>query len=114
MTETPLCNLSDIANPGAKEFVVEQAGIKRRVFVVRRGSKVYGYVNSCPHVGAPLNMEPDKFLDMFGDNILCANHFALFEFRTGRCLRGPCLGRRLEVFPVSVLDGVVSWLHGNW
>ena len=107
MAEEVLCALADIASPGAKGFVVERDGAKRRVFVVRRGSKVFGYVNSCPHVGAPLNIEDDKFLDMFNGNILCANHFALFEFKTGLCIRGPCLGRRLETFPVRVCDGNV-------
>ncbi|RAU24045.1 ferredoxin [Paramagnetospirillum kuznetsovii] len=99
----PLCRLDAIADPGAKEF--KRHG--KRVFVVRRGDEVFGYVNSCPHVGAPLNMEDDAFLDIFKTGILCANHFALFEIDTGRCVRGPCSGRALESYPVSVVDGWV-------
>ncbi len=98
-----LCLLTDIADPGAKEFVAQG----RRVFVVRQGDEVFGYVNSCPHVGAPLNLEEDKFLDLFQTGILCTNHFALFEVATGHCVRGPCLGRNLETYPVRIEDGWV-------
>ena len=104
---TALCRLDAIADPGAKGFTVTKDGERLRVFVVRRGGKVFGYVNSCPHVGAPLNMEDDKFLDLFQTGILCANHFALFEIETGHCVRGPCNGRNLQVFPVMVVDGMV-------
>jgi len=92
-----------IPDPGAREFRADG----RRVFVVRRGAKVFGYVNSCPHVGAPLNIEDDAFLDLFKTAILCANHFALFDIETGRCLRGPCAGRGLAPYPVRVEAGWV-------
>jgi nitrite reductase/ring-hydroxylating ferredoxin subunit len=100
---TVLCPLADIPDPGAREFRVDGA----RVFVVRRGGEVFGYVNSCPHVGAPLNLEDDKFLDLFQTSILCANHFALFDIDSGLCTRGPCAGRSLAPFPVEVSDGKV-------
>jgi nitrite reductase/ring-hydroxylating ferredoxin subunit len=104
---TALCRLDAIADPGAKGFTVTKNGERLRVFVVRQGGKVFGYVNSCPHVGAPLNLEDDKFLDLFQTGILCANHFALFEIETGHCVRGPCNGRSLRSFPVTVADGMV-------
>lgn len=103
-----LCDLADIDDPGAKGFVVEKDGTRLRVFVVRRGGEVFGYVNSCPHVGVPLNLEDDKFLDLFKTGILCANHFALFEIDSGYCVRGPCTGRRLAPFPVMIRDGKVE------
>jgi nitrite reductase/ring-hydroxylating ferredoxin subunit len=102
-----LCRLDAIPDPGAKEFRARVGDEMRRVFVVRRGGQVFGYVNSCPHVGAPLNLEDDKFLDLFQTGILCANHFALFDIETGRCTRGPCNGRSLTRFPVEVQDGAV-------
>jgi nitrite reductase/ring-hydroxylating ferredoxin subunit len=102
-----LCHLDAIADPGAKGFTVTKDGGRLRVFVVRRGGRVFGYVNSCPHVGAPLNLEDDKFLDLFQTSILCANHFALFEMETGHCVRGPCTGRSLTPFPVTVVEGMV-------
>jgi nitrite reductase/ring-hydroxylating ferredoxin subunit len=102
-----LCPLDAIPDPGAKEFQAMVGGEKKRVFVVRKGGEVFGYVNSCPHVGAPLNLDDDKFLDLFQTSILCANHFALFEIENGHCTRGPCKGRSLAPFPVEVMDGDV-------
>ncbi|MDO8608436.1 MAG: Rieske (2Fe-2S) protein [Phaeospirillum sp.] len=103
----PLCALDDIDDPGAKGFTVTRDGGHVRIFVVRRGAEVFGYVNSCPHVGAPLDIEADKFLDIFKTGILCANHFALFEIESGHCVRGPCNGRDLQRFPVTVRAGMV-------
>jgi nitrite reductase/ring-hydroxylating ferredoxin subunit len=103
----PLCSLDAIPDPGAREFRAMVDGETRRVFVVRKGGEVFGYVNSCPHVGAPLNLEDDKFLDLLQTSILCANHFALFNVETGLCTRGPCNGRSLQSFPVEVTDGQV-------
>jgi nitrite reductase/ring-hydroxylating ferredoxin subunit len=102
-----LCPLESIPDPGAREFRAVVDGEKRRVFVVRKGGQVFGYVNSCPHVGAPLNLEDDKFLDLFQTSILCANHFALFDIESGACTRGPCNGRSLQPFPVEIQGGNV-------
>jgi nitrite reductase/ring-hydroxylating ferredoxin subunit len=107
VTIPPLCALADMEDPGAKSFTVMRGGAPLRVFVVRQGDAVFGYVNSCPHVRAPLNLEDDKFLDIFKTGILCANHFALFEIESGYCVRGPCKGRTLDPFPVTVRDGMV-------
>jgi nitrite reductase/ring-hydroxylating ferredoxin subunit len=107
MTQKTFCALADIPDPGAREFRVTKDGEKLRIFVVRKGDAVWAYVNSCPHVGAPLNVDDDKFLDIFQTSILCANHFALFEIETGFCVRGPCNGRRLQPFAVRVADGQV-------
>ncbi len=101
----PLCLLSDIPDPGAKGFVVERAGQRLKVFVVRRDGEVFGYVNSCPHLGVPLELDPDAFLDLDKSRILCANHAALFDIDDGLCVRGPCAGRSLERYPVIVQDG---------
>ena len=103
-----LCALAELADPGAKGFEIERDGRRVRIFVVRRGRQVFGYVNSCPHVGVPLNKDEDKFLDLFQTSILCANHFALFEIETGLCVRGPCIGRSLRPFPVRVENGLVT------
>lgn len=76
-------------------------------FVVRRGDDVLGYVDSCPHAGWPLAMF-DRYLTREGDRILCGGHGALFRLEDGVCTAGPCAGRALEPWPVSVNQGVVS------
>lgn len=52
MIAAPLCLLSDIPDPGAKGFAVTHGGQRVKVFVVRRDGEVFGYVDSCPHLGS--------------------------------------------------------------
>jgi len=69
---------------------------------------VFVYVNSCPHIGLPLNWNPDRFLAAEASRIICANHGAEFTIEEGLCLRGPCLGARLESVPVTIEGGLVQ------
>ena len=64
-------------------------------FLVRHGGRVLAYVDSCPHTGAPLNWEPDRFLDIDQRYIQCATHGALFRIDDGLCVQGPCAGQSL-------------------
>lgn len=99
---TDLCAFDDIADPGSKgPFVVDGVAL----FVVRKDNEVFAYVNSCPHVGAPLEMEEDGFLDLFDGVIRCTVHGARFAIETGVCLLGPCRNKRLSSYAVTVRDG---------
>jgi nitrite reductase/ring-hydroxylating ferredoxin subunit len=63
---------------------------------------VFGYVNSCPHLGTPLNWAGDTFISEDSGLIICATHGALFEIEDGACVSGPCAGQSLEAAPVTV------------
>ena len=102
--DTVLCALDDIEDPGGKGFRV---GRRERLFVIRDGDQVYGYMNLCPHQGTPLDWKPDAFLTVEKDYILCATHGAIFEKDTGVCVWGPCQGRRLGPVKIRVQDGTV-------
>ncbi|MFO1394164.1 MAG: Rieske 2Fe-2S domain-containing protein [Steroidobacteraceae bacterium] len=102
-----VCPLSDLADPGAKGFVLGGGDWPLRGFVVRRGDDVRAYVNHCPHAGYPLNARPDAFLAPGAPLILCAAHGALFEIETGHCVSGPCAGLALRPLTVRVASGYV-------
>ncbi|MBI3454040.1 MAG: Rieske (2Fe-2S) protein [Rhodospirillales bacterium] len=106
-----LCRVDEIADPGAKGFTLDDpAGDplrRREIFVVRRGSHVYAYINSCPHVGTPLDWRPDQFLSPDRDLIQCATHGARFEIASGYCVAGPCKGKSLTPVAVTVEGGAV-------
>ncbi len=74
------------------------------MIVVRRGDDVFAYVNSCPHVGLPLDMRPGQFLNLEKTHILCTNHGALFDMENGSCLDGPCFGDSLGKIPLTRKD----------
>ena len=98
MNEKPLCVLQDLAELGSRGFA--EVGGGHGIFLVRKGASVFAYRNRCPHTGAPLEWQPDQFLNFDGSFIQCALHGALFRIHDGYCLRGPCAGHGLE--PVAV------------
>lgn len=104
---TALCRVDDIADPGAKGFSIGSGENRRDIFVVRAQGRIYGFVNSCPHIGTPLDFLPDRFLTQDGAQILCSTHGARFEIATGRCVAGPCPGRFLPPVPVKVDKGLI-------
>ena len=78
-----------------------------RMFVVRSGRDLFGYLNVCPHFSLPLNYRPDQFTTRDGE-ILCSMHFALFRATDGVCIDGACPGRALDPVPVDVTpDGTL-------
>jgi len=101
-----LCPVEEIPDGGARGFGPPAGGFTG-LFAVRRGAKVVVYVNSCPHIGVPLDWQPDRFLTADGQRILCATHGAEFGIADGVCVRGPCLGDRLEAVMIQVKDGVI-------
>ncbi|HRO32452.1 MAG TPA: Rieske (2Fe-2S) protein [Brevundimonas sp.] len=103
----PLCVESDIADPGARSFVLQIGEAFFHGFVVRKDGQVAGYIDRCPHAGYPLAVELDRYLTPDGSMILCSWHGAAFEPLTGKCIAGPCAGGRLTPWPVQVAGGVI-------
>lgn len=99
--ERCLGRLDAIPDGGAKGFPAAPGGFTGLV-AVRRGAVLRVYVNACPHVGLPLDLLPDHFLDSKGEKIVCSAHGARFRIEDGLCVTGPCLGERLEPVPVQL------------
>jgi nitrite reductase/ring-hydroxylating ferredoxin subunit len=99
-----LCPLSALDATDAKGMVVGEGDARQSIFVVRDGDAVFGYVNSCPHIGVPLEFEPDEFISEFGGEILCSTHGARFRIEDGYCVSGPCSGDALEPVAVRIED----------
>jgi len=104
----PLAPLESLADPGARNFVLELRAGFFHGFVVRRGGSVTGFVDRCPHAGLPLAQSLDRYLTRDGDLILCSWHGALFDPKDGRCVGGPCAGAHLRAWPVKVVNGVIT------
>ena len=105
----PLCRLGEIPENGAKGIELGKGPDALDLILVRRGSRVMGYLNSCPHQGTPLDTFPDKFLDQSGNFLVCSTHGARFRVRDGFCVWGPCEGARLIPVALKVEAGAV-WL----
>lgn len=105
--ERALCRLEDIPDGESRGFAAAP-GAFTGLFAIRRGQRVWVYVNSCPHVGLPLDPVPDRFLDAKKVAIICSAHGARFRVEDGFCTSGPCYGESLEAVPARVAaDGQV-------
>jgi nitrite reductase/ring-hydroxylating ferredoxin subunit len=101
-----LCRIDDFPDGTSKGFP-PAPGAFTGLFAVRQGDAVFVYVNSCPHIGTPLDWTPGRFLSVDGSRIVCATHGAEFRVTDGECLRGPCFGDRLEPVMIQIKDGTI-------
>ena len=102
-----LCRLDSIPDGGSRGFAVETPHGTRDIFVVRRGDAVFGYENSCPHIGTPLDWTPDQFLSEDRSHIVCATHGAKFRIDDGLCFSGPCHGEKLAQVALEIAEGMI-------
>jgi nitrite reductase/ring-hydroxylating ferredoxin subunit len=102
-----LCLLSDLADPGSREFRIATERGPRFAFIVRKGDAVYGYMNRCPHIGATMDYKIDEFLTRDRQRIECSYHGAEFRIEDGFCVLGPCEGLKLTPVALRLEDGRV-------
>ncbi|MGO1119399.1 Rieske (2Fe-2S) protein [Rhodovibrionaceae bacterium A322] len=108
-----LCRLEEIEDGTARGFEFGSGLTRRDVFVLREGRQLYGYENSCPHVGTPLEFRPDQFLSADGNYLLCSTHGALFTIESGLCISGPCKGDSLTPLDLELDAEDRIYLLGN-
>ncbi|HYW90948.1 MAG TPA: Rieske (2Fe-2S) protein [Gammaproteobacteria bacterium] len=102
-----LCDLAELPDPGSRGFMAGRGRDGLGFFIVRRGDEIYGYVNSCPHLGVNLEWVPDRFLNPERTRIQCSLHMAQFRIEDGYCLWGPCACQSLQPVAVEVREGRV-------
>lgn len=102
-----ICSLSELSDPGTREFIIGEGEWPLRGFVVRFQGEIHAYLNSCPHAGLSLNFKPHTFFAPHTQLLQCVAHGALFEPNTGECVAGPCVGQQLRELVIEVVDGKV-------
>lgn len=110
---SPLGRLSDIPDGAGRRFALKHSDGPGSIFIVRRGTGVHGYVNSCPHQGTPLDWRPSDFMSDDGRYIQCATHGALFEIADGTCIAGPCAGDSLTPVNLAVDETGQIFIRGG-
>ena len=105
-----LCHINEIGDAG-KGFVLREVNTENSaatlpIFVIPGDSDValHCYKNMCPHQGTPLELKPDTFLDVDRKLIQCSTHWAMFRKEDGFCVKGPCVGKTLTAFTVTIDD----------
>jgi nitrite reductase/ring-hydroxylating ferredoxin subunit len=112
MSDFRLCAVGDIEEEESREFVLPGAEGDQSLVVVKKDGLLSIFLNNCPHLGVPMNMEPDRFLDVEKNFIMCSTHGALFKIDDGECVHGPCLGQNLTPVPYEIRDEEVFVAKG--
>jgi len=99
-----VCSLDDLKKADAfgTEIVID--GTTTACFLIYHENLVYSYLNRCPHTGINLDWTPNQFLNNENEFIQCSTHGALFNIKDGLCLRGPCVGDRLQLIENEVFE----------
>ncbi len=107
-----LCHTNDIHELTTREFALplEENGSPISVILVRYEDQLYCYKNHCPHLGVPLNWQPDDFLSIERTHIQCATHGALFNPSDGYCISGPCRDDHLIAYPIECDENDKIWV----
>jgi nitrite reductase/ring-hydroxylating ferredoxin subunit len=69
--------------------------------LVRAESQLYGYVNACPHQFLPLDYRKPDVLSADRMQLICSNHQACFDVKSGQGTAGFGLGCALDSLPVA-------------
>ncbi len=88
-----LCNIASLESKQTTGFTLD--GVE--LFVLQQGERFIVYENRCPHLGTPLEFQPDQFLSHNQEWIQCSTHGALFDKQSGMCVSGPCAGASLRM-----------------
>ena len=99
-----VCAVTAIPDGGGYEVSFGTGKEPFRLLLLRRGTQVWAYHNSCPHFSLPLNFEPQHFIVMESELVMCAHHTAFFQFEDGLCTDGPCAGAHLQSVPIHVVE----------
>ena len=105
-----LCTLDDIPDGKAREFFVGPHEDPFHLVVFRRGERVFGYRNRCPHFLLPLNAGPGRFVLLKDGLVMCAWHSAVFRIEDGAGIDGPCMGGSLEPVSIAIRAGAITLL----
>ena len=79
----------------------------RSLILIENKQNIFTYMNSCPHIGTPLDLKLGNFLSPNKEHIICSTHGALFTIDTGKCIFGPCKGERLKGVPNIIKNDCV-------
>lgn len=71
------------------------------VILVKVGTTIHAYKNSCPHIGIGLDYG-DGHCKYGETQLICNMHGALFEADSGFCTDGPCRGDSLQRVQVTI------------
>jgi nitrite reductase/ring-hydroxylating ferredoxin subunit len=98
-------NIAELAHGTSKKFTLHCAGNIIEAMLINYQGEVFAYLNRCRHIALSLDWVDNQFFTEDKRYLICANHGATYEPRTGECIWGPCAGASLQGVPLEIEDG---------
>jgi nitrite reductase/ring-hydroxylating ferredoxin subunit len=98
-------NIAELAHGTSKKFTLRCAGNIIEAMLINYEGEVFAYLNRCRHIALSLDWVDNQFFTEDKRYLICANHGATYEPRTGECIWGPCAGASLQEVPLEIEDG---------
>lgn len=109
--ERVVCASAALAEAGrGVRFEVEYFGQPAPAFAIRKDGRAHGYLNRCAHVAMELDWQEGVFFDADGRELLCSTHGTTYDPASGRCVGGPCVGKRLVKLRLEERNGNVYFM----
>jgi nitrite reductase/ring-hydroxylating ferredoxin subunit len=102
-----LCAFAALADGHVTVIDDKNKPLEQSILLLRRGARVTGFVNCCPHMGFTLDWKADRIALDGGAFLRCVHHGALFRSSDGLCVAGPCPGESLTQVRIEIVDGDV-------
>jgi nitrite reductase/ring-hydroxylating ferredoxin subunit len=97
----------ELSHGESKKFVLRCGGAAIEAMLINYQGNHYAYVNRCRHVGISLDWVDNQFFTDDRRYLICANHGATYEPKTGICIWGPCAGEYLRAVPLDLKRGKI-------
>lgn len=97
-----VARVGELAPGATKKFLLRCGGHPVEAFLLSYEGAHYAYVNRCRHVALSLDWVDNRFFTEDGRHVICANHGATYEPKTGECVWGPCFGAFLKAVPLEI------------
>lgn len=94
--------VGELAHGESKKFTLRCGGIGVEAFLISYEGSLHAYLNRCRHIALSLDWLDNQFFSEDKRFLICANHGATYEPKTGECIWGPCAGAWLQGVPLEI------------
>jgi len=103
----PVARTDELVPGRTRKFVLRCHGRDVEAFVLNHGGAFYAYVNRCCHIPMSMDWVDNQFFTEDSRYLICANHGATYEPKTGECVWGPCVGASLQGVQLEIKAGKI-------
>ena len=107
---TNLCKIEDLKEKTAIVIKGENKYLPG-IIIYKENKSIHMWWNNCPHANLTLDLIEGK-VQAKNNDLLCANHGAKFNPKTGECFKGPCKNSFLKSFPFVIKNNYL--IAGNY